>query len=56
MKQAPLYIEVQEEVEGKLKEAEEAFKELKKNQAKRLRITFDMDEKAEKRLQNQLFD
>lgn len=55
-KGSPFYVEVQEEVEKKLKEAEDLFKELKKNQAKRLRITFDMDEKAETRLQNQLFD
>lgn len=56
VKHQPMYVEVQEDVERKLAEAEETFKELKKNQAKRLRISFDMDEKAETRLQNQLFD
>ena len=52
----PFYVEVQEEVERKLSESEEILKELRKNQAKRLRISFDMDEKAETRLQNKLFD
>ena len=52
----PFYVEVQEDVERKLTEAEEILKDLRKNQAKRLRISFDMDEKAETRLQNQLFD
>ena len=44
---APFYVEVQEEVERKLSESEEILKDLRKNQAKRLRISFDMDEKAE---------
>ena len=51
-----MYVEVQEDVERKLTEAEAQLKELKKNQAKRLRISFDMDATAETRLQNQLFD
>lgn len=56
VKHTPFYVEVQEEVERKLSEAEETLKDLRKNQAKRLRISFDMDEKAETRLQNKLFD
>ena len=55
VKNIPFYVEV-EEVERKLSESEEILKDLRKNQAKRLRISFDMDEKAETRLQNKLFD
>lgn len=36
--------------------AEKLFVEMKRDQAKRLRISFDTDEKAEGRLQIKIFD
>ena len=43
----PLYIDIQEEIERNLKIADIKFTKLKKMQAQRMKIDFDIDEKQE---------
>ena len=52
----PLYIDVQGEVEKNLQDANANFLQLKKLHAKRLKISFDMSDRAETELQNSIFD
>ena len=43
----PVYVDQQEDLDLKLKRAQDLFKDLKKMQASRVRISFDRDERAE---------
>lgn len=51
-----MYVDIQEEIERKLASADTLYIQLKKMQAQRLRISFDMDDKAEHKLQTKIFD
>ena len=52
----PLYIDIQDEIERNLKIADIKFGKLKKMQAQRMKIDFDIDEKQEQKLQNDIYD
>ena len=52
----PLYVDIQEEIERNLTDANIILSQLKKLQAQRLKISFDTDEKSEQALQNKIFD
>lgn len=52
----PLYIDIQDEIERNLKIADIKFSKLKKMQAQRMKIDFDIDEKQEQKLQNDIYD
>lgn len=52
----PLYVDIQEEIERNLTDANSILSQLKKLQAQRLKISFDTDEKSEQALQNKIFD
>ena len=52
----PLYVDIQEEIERNLTDANTILLQLKKLQAQRLKISFDTDEKSEQALQNKIFD
>lgn len=52
----PLYVDIQEEIERNLTDANTILSQLKKLQAQRLKISFDTDEKSEQALQNKIFD
>lgn len=52
----PMYVDIQEEIERNLTDANTILSQLKKLQAQRLKISFDTDEKSEQALQNKIFD
>lgn len=52
----PMYVDIQEEIERNLTDANSILSQLKKLQAQRLKISFDTDEKSEQALQNKIFD
>jgi hypothetical protein len=52
----PLYVDIQEEIEMNMEDANNKFAQLKKLQAQSLKVSFNINEKDEAKLQNDAFD